>query len=71
MDTQGREIGQLLLCKSRPHPRRVEIFNAKQKPTPCRARKEPRKQRRTQISEVQLAGWAGRIAPGADTARTL
>lgn len=68
-DAQGREIGQLPLGNSRPNPCRVEIFDAEQETTPCRSRKEPRKQRRTKISEVQITCWAGCIAARADAIR--
>jgi hypothetical protein len=70
-DAQGREIGQLLLPGSRPNPCQVEIFDAEQETTPCRSRKEPGKQRRTEISEVQFTCWAGRIAARADSVRRI
>jgi hypothetical protein len=61
-DTQGREISQLLLCHSGSDTRSVEVFDPEQKTTPCRSRTQPRKQRRTKVSEVQLTCRAGRIA---------
>src|SRR5215212_954728 len=61
-ETQGREISQLLLCHSGTDTRSVEVFDPEQKTTPGRSCKQPGKQRRTKVSEVQLTCRTGRIA---------
>jgi hypothetical protein len=70
-DAHCRQIVQLLLGNSRSNPCRVEVFDAEQQTTPCRSRKEPGKQCRTEISEVQFTCWAGRIAASTDSVRRL
>jgi hypothetical protein len=67
-DSQGDEVGTLLVGHSRSDARHIEVLDPEQESTTSGSRKKPGKQRSPQVSYVQLTRRTGRIAARAGAA---
>ena len=62
---QGRQIPQLGLPQAGPAPRRVHVLHADEPPPPLGPRRQPRRQGRAEVPEVEFPGGRGGETAGA------